>query len=511
MTADYDRFQWREKETGVWVREIDECEMAYTAIQRYWRGNGRSFFHMTGHMILRVRVPDGQDRKEVEDKLDAALAKAWTTLRYHNPTIASQVVLDPSERKYLKVYHVDADGWLEKSLKRVTSGQTGMEFSNDDPPAPNLATLNVISPPQVDEGVVQRDLVLRAPHDIIDGVGTLMLFENYTRHVSRAYADGEDYQIPSLDDPQVIQNLSPPFRVAADVPPTPTEKTKKQFDEVVAREKADAERDMDIISLPYDKSKLVPGVHKRTELNLSPDETAKLTAACKSLGATPTHVFHAAMSIALRDLQEKNAEPRLVQSIAYLLRNERERCLPPFNDHRHAAAVYHSISSDKLIVDMTVPGIDSAAVDSNSEREEFLRIVDIFKHFYLKVKNNADHYQLAPLLWAKGTAEHPAPTDPAEAQGAPPAVPKPSEHPSVSISSLGKIDGGLLSPKHGDIEVHHPWVTGEELRNWLGLFLGTFRGEMSLSAAYNDAWHGKEDVDRFLRKCKDVVFAGLEL
>ena len=73
---------------------------------------------------------------------------------------------------------------------------------------------------------------------------------------------------------------------------------------------------------------------------------------------------------------------------------------------------------------------------------------------------------------------------------------------------MGRIDN-MIAHRHGAIEVYNPWVTGEELRSGLGLFLGTFRGELCLSAAYNDAWHDADSVMGFLRRCVDIVLSGL--
>lgn len=56
-----------------------------------------------------------------------------------------------------------------------------------------------------------------------------------------------------------------------------------------------------------------------------------------------------------------------------------------------------------------------------------------------------------------------------------------------------------------------PWVTGEELGNGVGVFLGTHRGEMSLSAAYNDAWRGREEVLGYLGRCVGIVGEALGL
>jgi hypothetical protein len=81
---------------------------------------------------------------------------------------------------------------------------------------------------------------------------------------------------------------------------------------------------------------------------------------------------------------------------------------------------------------------------------------------------------------------------------------------TVSISSTGRVDS-IIAPDQGEIHVYNPWVTGEELSKGLGLFLGTYRGELCLSAAYNDAWHTEDEVLDFLQRCVDVVFDGLSV
>jgi hypothetical protein len=41
--------------------------------------------------------------------------------------------------------------------------------------------------------------------------------------------------------------------------------------------------------------------------------------------------------------------------------------------------------------------------------------------------------------------------------------------------------------------------------------LGTFRGELHLSAAYNEAFHGKSEVKAFLDRVQEIVHRGLEI
>ncbi len=491
----------------MWTRDVDEVEMAYTSLRNRWRGTGRSFFHMTGHLSLEASAPaDGTKRPS--GALDAALRSAWVALRYHYPTIASEVKLNPSVKRYQKTYLVDSDGWLEQTFVIISSGQTGQEWANNDPPAPSLPTLYVVVPPSDDGLGLKRDLVLRAPHDVIDGIGTLLLFDNFIRLASEMLEKGEPYSVPSLDDPQVPKHLSPPYRVAAAVPAVPSETVTQRLEALAAANRAHASQNNEIALLPLKKQALVPNVHRRVEMVLSAEETSKLTVACQRFGCTVTHIFHAAIALVLCDLQPKAPQPRPVQYVGYLLRNERRSCISPYNDHRHAAAVYHSVSSDKLVVDMEVPSqvAEGGGTNDDAKRKEFTRIAQVMKNFYLKVRDDKLHYCLAPLLAGAGT--EPLVTDP-EAASIIPEVPPPSDSPTVTISSMGRIDD-IIAHKHGDINVSDPWVVGEELRSSLGLFLGTFRGRLSLSAAYNDAWHDRAEVLDFLKQCLHIVNIGLD-
>ncbi|KAG9251922.1 uncharacterized protein F5Z01DRAFT_752452 [Emericellopsis atlantica] len=498
MTMDYSRYEWQESSPDVWTREVDEVEFFYTSLARTWRGCGRMFFHMTGHLSVQVPVPPGRTQSEEGKRLEDALRKAWISLRFHHPTVASQVKLHPDKGTYLKTYHVRPNGWLDETFKIISTGQTGTEWANADPPAPELPTLNVVVPPQDDQGLVKRDLVIRAPHDIMDGVGTLMLFNNLVGHAATAFEQGDAYAVPDLREPRVIENLSPPFRVAANIPPQPSPQVKDRMEKVMTVRRSIDAKDVEVVPSPFRAGATKPGVHKRIEITLSAEETSALATKCKEFGVTVTHVFHAAIALVLRDMMPKAELDRQVVYRGYLLRNERPNCAAPYNGYEHAAS--------PLEVDLVVPG-KGTAVTVEDEREDFLRVVRLMRDYYHKVRDDPLHYQLAPLL--AGAATKPLPTDSEEAEVVPP-IPPPTEQASATISSMGKIDH-LITAKQGVIDVFHPWVTGEELRSSLGLFLGTFRGELSLSAAYNDAWHEEKDVVKFAERCLKVARMGFGL
>lgn len=75
---------------------------------------------------------------------------------------------------------------------------------------------------------------------------------------------------------------------------------------------------------------------------------------------------------------------------------------------------------------------------------------------------------------------------------------------------MGRVDE-IIAAQHGPLSVQDPWVTGEELGTGLGAFLGTFRGELRLSAAYNETFHERREVEGFLARVQEIVDCVLEV
>ncbi|KAJ4307526.1 hypothetical protein N0V84_012669 [Fusarium piperis] len=499
---------WRQVSPRVWSRSIDEIEFFYAAMVTLYEASGRMFFGMTGHVSLTIDVAQGTSQEDAELQVDKALRKAWLALRYAHPTLAAEVNENAQTGEWAKTYRQfegesDKDAWLERTLVHISTSQTGNEWANSDPPAPKVPTMFVLHlPADVGASLVRRDLVFRSPHDIIDGIGTLMMLNNFIARAAQAYEKGDSFEIPIFDGSESA-NLSPSYRLAAHVPPQLTEAQKKRVEEIAAQKAAVAsDPSVEQLSLPFKSGPLLPGRHQRLALTLSQEQTKRLVTACKAVGATPTHVFHAAVAMVMRDVQEPRLETKRVRYINYILRNERASCVEPYSTPLHSAAVYHSVSGQSLIVDMDLPAA-GAKIDPKQRREEFLSVLETMKDFYHTVKKDKEHYILTPNLWALGN-----PTLPASPRPLP--VPPPKAHPSVSISSMGRTDA-IVAPETGAFSTRDPWVTGEELGNGLGLFLGTSRGELCLSAAYNDAWHTSDEVQQYLEHCKEVVYWGLSI
>ncbi|KAF7121779.1 hypothetical protein CNMCM5793_009332 [Aspergillus hiratsukae] len=497
--------QWQQVSPGQWERGIDEVEQSYTSLAKSYQGSGRNFFAITGFVSFSVKIDGNVSQEETARRVEDALQKAWVRLRFDHPTIASWVEWDSKRKCCKKIYESPAgqdalQSWLEMTFLIVPDAISGLEWCNSDPPVPELSTLFLIWSPRV-EGRLRGDLVLRAHHDIIDGVGTLMLFHNLFAHAAGAYDRGSDYPFPCFGTEYA--NLSPPFRVAAGLQPSMSPEQRERFESIMAYNASMKQDHIEVASVPFKRGKRLPGKHQRVAVTLPGQQTTALLSACRRLGLSVTHAYHAAIALAVRDLQDRRESERLVRYISYSLINERGHCLSPYDTSLHAAAVYHSVSCRLLIVDTKVPSITDSSSPAEVSREEYLRVTTTVRDFYLAIREDKDHIQMIPARYASNTIPYPH-------DDATPPVPEPNQAPSVSISSLGVVDK-VISPSHGSFELEDPWVTGEELGTALGLFLVTWKGVLTLSAAYNDAWHDKEEVVRFLERCNAIVVQGLGL
>lgn len=501
MSVPYD-MSWHETSPGVHERDVDELEMFYTSLAKTYEGMGRTYFAITAYIGISIPLPISVPTLQTEQRLETALRKAWKRLRYEYPTLAAPVEYDPSTRWCRKVYQ-EGEEWLEETF-RLVNGQTGLDFANTDPSVAPLATLYLVNPPlepgHFPSHELRRDVVFRSTHDLIDGIGTLNLLNSLLRHASQAYALQDSYHEPIFGDEH--KNLSPPYRIAASLPAIPTTLQSQKFETIQASNQH-IRHSSKILSIPFLSSpSSKPGRCFRVATHLTAGQSKALLQKCKDIGVTPTHVFHSGIALGVRDLQEKNEYETKGTYLSYALVNLRETCMTPFNTPLHAASVYHSVSAQSLAVPLTIHPFGSITT-GHQISEEFSIVLDQVASFYRDVKIDADYLATVPSLFASKTPPYP------KVSSTPVLVPAPNPNPSASLSSMGIIDK-IIQPKHGDFTVTgEPWVIGAEYSPGIGVFLGTWKGIIGLSAAYNEAFHTNDEVRMFLDSIKNVVLQGL--
>ncbi|KAL4747153.1 hypothetical protein BDW72DRAFT_209847 [Aspergillus terricola var. indicus] len=501
VSAD-DRFEWKLIHAGRWERDIDEAEEFYTSLAKAYEGTGRVFFAITGFISFSVPVQPGTPLQEVEKRAEEALKGAWIRLRYHHPTIASRVQYHPAEQRYKKIYETFNDDasqrqWADETFQVLSEKMSGLHWCNADPPVPALPTLFLIKAPATDDQIFRADLVLRAHHDIIDGMGTLLLFHNFFTLAAEAYGQ-VSYELPHFGDEW--SNLSPPLRRAAEIPAVLSPELEGDLREILEYNSA-LKRGVEIASPPFQQHIALPGKHQRVALTLPQNTTARLLAKCRTLGLSVTHAYHASIALTVGALQERRETERMLRYISYCLIDERHHCKSPYSTSAHPASVYHTVSGKCLAINLTVPALGNPIKTPMTE-DIYLPVAEYVRDYYLEIRHHEDHIKLVPAYWSMSILSYP--------ENKSPAIPPRNETPSASISSMGVLDK-VIRHQYESFSVDNPWVTGEELGTGLGLFLGTWKGRLTLSAAYNEAWHGKEEVLDILNRCNDIVFQGLDL
>ncbi|KAG4430205.1 hypothetical protein IFR05_014307 [Cadophora sp. M221] len=392
----------------------------------------------------------------------------------------------------------EVEAWMVETFKIVDNGQTGETLANTDPPVGRYATLSLITPPEMrvsSQQHLRRQILFRSHHELVDGIGALTLLNNFLHHAATSFAAETDQSIDFGDE---YRNLSPPLRIASGMPQSPSFDQKTKLAKIQSANTA-ARAGVQALNLPLSSTIQAPGNSLRSAIHFSSQESKEIIAKTKSLRATVTQVFHAAIALAVRDLQPKSSQAREARYFSYSLVNLRHCCIPPYHKPRHAASVYHCVSANHLVVDLTVPA-DSASTTEQTP-EEFLATLNQVRDFYQNAKIDADYLSIVPSLFSAVTPAYPDKLC---------EVPSPNQSPSVSLSSMGIIDR-IVQPKQGPFEVTEPWVIGAEYSTGIGAFLGTWNGVLCLSAVYNEAFHSKAEVLDILESVKRIVIEGLEV
>lgn len=81
---------------------------------------------------------------------------------------------------------------MDDTFRVVSERITGLNWCNSDPLVPALPTLFLVKAPAINNQIFRADLVLRSYHDIIDGIGTLLLFNNLFTLAAEAYEQFND-------------------------------------------------------------------------------------------------------------------------------------------------------------------------------------------------------------------------------------------------------------------------------------------------------------------------------
>lgn len=353
MNANLSRnLDWKEVSLGRWECDLDEAEQFYTSLVNAYEGSGRTFFAMTRHLFsLSIAVPEDTSHRTMEQRVIKALQSVWLALRYDHPTIASWVEYDHSQRKCRKVYEtlpgrelgIERNNWLNTTFSIISDARRGHEWCSNDPLVPLLLTIFLLKAPSsnINGRVLNLELVLRSHHDIIDGIGTLHLFNNLLSHTASAFSQGSSSKLPTFGPEWTA--LSPPLRIAANIVSHLTQDQTTRYEQTIAHS-ASLHQHAEIINIPFQRGPTLPGKRQRVAHTLSPNRSPlALLQACRTQGITATHAYHAATAMCMRDRQPRGPTTTPTRTARYMINhrpaNPRAHRTPPRSGRRLAVAL----------------------------------------------------------------------------------------------------------------------------------------------------------------------------
>lgn len=116
------------------------------------------------------------------------------------------------------------------------------------------------------------------------------------------------------------------------------------------------------------------------------DLTSKILRGCKDVvsGVSVTYFFMSALAIALSKVQPRKEDSYPVRYVNHSMINLRPYCREPYNTPDHAAAAYHSISTQALGIDLVVhSALDQTTGDHAAE---MLRVLPQVQDFYNDIR-----------------------------------------------------------------------------------------------------------------------------
>lgn len=487
---------------GTWTRDVDECERFYITSSR--KENG--CFPVSGCASFTVTPVDSMPTID-ENRVETALKKAWITLRYHHPTLGSRIEHEKNGGQLRRVYQSfdtedEQNRWVDSTFKVVDTDVGPLEwFNNNAAAALKTATAFLVRSKGQDSD--RHTIFLRCPHDVSDGVGVLQLVNQLFDQAARAFEEGDGYSLPKWGKEH--ENLSPCIRIAAKIPDELSEAQTERL-EKIQTQNGTIYKHQGLLALPSSSThsgRVKDGKLVRISHTVPKDLTLEILRACKDVasGVSVTHAFMSALAMALSEVQPQKENSFPVRYVNHSMINLRPYCREPYSSPAHAAAAYHTISTQALGIDLVVPGSsDQTTGDRAAEMRKILPQVQHFFNDIRPVPSEEIHEQVAftPSTFKSFTS--PSGVDPHDVSE-PPFCP-------VALSSIGNVSS-MVQQKHGRFELTNVWAASEPMGAGVALFLGSWDGQLELSGVFDTRYHESSYVESFLERILSCVNEGL--
>ncbi|KPM43912.1 hypothetical protein AK830_g2614 [Neonectria ditissima] len=430
-----------------------------------WTRTGNAWQRSTGGMesfYASITTPDGQVGHWIiccvvqfeylgqPIDLEKTLRDGWISLRHKYPGLASTV--SGNTRVCEAPEEANIDEWTKKTF-RVDEDTTAEQL---------FARLRSISSITLHYLPKTRELVINAPHSLIDGRGVIYLYNALFSQLANPQGTTGN-----------ITGLPPTENKLLGLNSVSSEQNIQAAQNLLSRF-ANPKLPVRMPNVNFDQT---PGDAARAQLKIPSGATAAIVAACKERGFTVTAAWHAALILAVREIQAAAGEDG--SAFTTFTNFDLRRWFPESFD---AAGIFAGPYHIALPVSVDLDG------------KEFVEIARDLS------KNYKD-----PMAFAQGDLNFIPPTI-AACEEIFKMGPAPSSTPV--LSSMGVIDN-YLKRNQGDWKICEYWLADTMLSAEIQSFLWTWREELVLSGSYNAAYYETQEVDRFLEAIKEKLLQGL--
>ena len=441
---------WKETLPGHFQRPLDSIERLFKSIGE------KGATYKKEHCAVRAYAKFSHDLSP--HVAEAALKHAWKTLRYLQPQIAAYLQEDSIHYDIPQIAGLES--WMVETFL-VETVLTVDELLASRRPS-SLPTLHYL--PKTSE------LLFCSSHWRIDVIGATSLI---------------NLLFKSLADPSLVsfghegKNLSPGRDEAAEF----TRDVSQEDEDAATSLLLEYATNLPSLGLPIQLVNEISGATRRIESRLPSASTTSVVAACKAYGITVTTAVHAAMVVALQELNSDSSSAEKYTSWGTF--NYR-----PYVNPDYADPVAHPVAV--ILCGLPISFITSHFHENASSLQSF------YKQLRNPFNSAALHAMLAPYTLKCDTMIK---------QPLPRGMPQPTEPLVHSVGILDRYLDGKYG--QGEVEITDFWLGGMVLTRQPLFYVWTWQGKMTISMCYNEQYYTAEFMSSFVERVLRVLLREL--
>ena len=311
---------WHETLPGHWERPLKGMEVFFVRI-------GQLKSHLCDNkpnLAISSSIKLAQPLPINPEKLEDAIRQAWIHLRFQQPSLAIRADSKRLIMEYDTVIGRETlSRWAQETFHVIPNASSAQSYF------PSFAAATV---PMLYYFSSSREIVFRAPHWAIDGMGTLRLWRTLLQLLS------EPPTIDYTDWGTEAKRLAPHYEQIWGFGMEEESDLAEEAEEILTKWLTNLPGVGPASSIATDP----PGKCARLKETLDESETAAVIANCKTLKTTVTSAVHAAFALACSG--EDICDPQLSsRGLSIIPSYDLRPYLPaPYNSDEFAVAVYYT-------------------------------------------------------------------------------------------------------------------------------------------------------------------------